>query len=165
MENKVRFKLHKVKKNWVTIGVTTLSMVALAGGSLLAQGKVEADETSTPNGDGLQQLSEDDTASLVTTTTVTEQASAQASVSAVATASVSHETNSQVVTSAVSQETTAQAQNSQVASQEVAVSSQTQSSGQETQTTGTGVTRSDINSSSWANKCSVYSKCDRTSKT
>ena len=41
MENKVRFKLHKVKKNWVTIGVTTLSMVALAGGSLLAQGKVE----------------------------------------------------------------------------------------------------------------------------
>ena len=51
MENKVRFKLHKVKKNWVTIGVTTLSMVALAGGSLLAQGKVEADETSAPNGD------------------------------------------------------------------------------------------------------------------
>ena len=126
MENKVRFKLHKVKKNWVTIGVTTLSMVALAGGSLLAQGKVEADETSAPNGDGLQQLSEDGTASLVTTTTVTEQASAQASVSAVATASVSHETSSQVVTSAVSQETTAQAQTSQVASQEVAVSSQTQ---------------------------------------
>ena len=135
MENKVRFKLHKVKKNWVTIGVTTLSMVALAGGSLLAQGKVEADETSTPNGDGLQQLSEDGTASLVTTTTVTEQASAQASVSAVATASVSQETSSQVVASAVSQETTAQAQTSPVASQEVAVSSQTQSSGQETQTT------------------------------
>ena len=100
MENKVRFKLHKVKKNWVTIGVTTLSMVALAGGSLLAQGKVEADETSTPNGDGLQQLSEDGTASLVTTTTVTEQASAQASVSAVATASVSHETSFQAATSA-----------------------------------------------------------------
>lgn len=53
----------------------------------LAQGKVEADETSAPNGDGLQQLSEDGTASLVTTTTVTEQASAQASVAAVATAS------------------------------------------------------------------------------
>ena len=135
MENKVRFKLHKVKKNWVTIGVTTLSMVALAGGSLLAQGKVEADETSTPNGDGLQQLSEDGTASLVTTTTVTEQASAQASVSAVATASVSHETSFQAATSAVSQAATAQAQTSPVASQEVAVSSQTQSSGQETQTT------------------------------
>ena len=135
MENKVRFKLHKVKKNWVTIGVTTLSMVALAGGSLLAQGKVEADETSMPNGDGLQQLSEDGTASLVTTTTVTEQASAQASVSAVETASVSHETSSQAVTSAVSQEATVQAQTSPVASREVAVSSQTQSSGQETQTT------------------------------
>ena len=135
MENKVRFKLHKVKKNWVTIGVTTLSMVALAGGSLLAQGKVEADETSAPNSDGLQQLSEDGTASLVTTTTVTEQASAQTSVSAVATASESHETSSQVVGSAVSQETTAQAQTSQVTSQEVAVSSQTQASAQETQTT------------------------------
>ena len=69
---------------------------------LLAQGKVEADETSAPNGDGLQQLSEDGTASLVTTTTVTEQASAQASVSAVATASVSHETSFQAATSAVS---------------------------------------------------------------
>ena len=135
MENKVRFKLHKVKKNWVTIGVTTLSMVALAGGSLLAQGKVEADETSAPNGDGLQQLSEDGTASLVMTTTVTEQASAQASVSAIATASVSHGTNSQVVTSVVSRETTAQAQTSPVASREVAVSSQTQASTQETQTT------------------------------
>ena len=128
MENKVRFKLHKVKKNWVTIGVTTLSMVALAGGSLLAQGKVEADETSTPNGDGLQQLSEDGTASLVMTTTVTEQASAQASVSAIETVG----TNSQVVTSVVSQETTAQVQTSPVASREVAVSSQTQASAQET---------------------------------
>ena len=131
MENKVRFKLHKVKKNWVTIGVTTLSMVTLAGGSLLAQGKVEADETSAPNGDGLQQLSEDGTASLVMTTTVTEQASAQASVSAIETVG----TNSQVVTSVVSQETTAQVQTSPVASREVAVSSQTQASAQETQTT------------------------------
>ena len=131
MENKVRFKLHKVKKNWVTIGVTTLSMVALAGGSLLAQGKVEADETSAPNGDGLQQLSEDGTASLVMTTTVTEQASAQASVSAIETVG----TNSQVVTSVVSRETTAQVQTSPVASREVAVSSQTQASAQETQTT------------------------------
>lgn len=131
MENKVRFKLHKVKKNWVTIGVTTLSMVALASGSLLAQGKVEADETSTPNGDGMQQLSEDGTASLVTTTTVTEQASAQASVLAVETVG----TNSQATTSAVAQEATAQAQSSQVIDQEVAVSSQTQASAQETQTT------------------------------
>ena len=124
MENKVRFKLHKVKKSWVTIGVTTLSMVALAGGSLLSQGKVEADETSTPTGDGLQQLSEDGTVSLVTTT-VTEQASTQASVSAVETAGTSY----QIATSAVSQETTAQAQTSQ----EVAVTPQTQVSAQESQ--------------------------------
>ena len=53
MENKVRFKLHKVKKNWVTIGVTTLSMVALWGKPPSSKGKVEADETSAPNGDGL----------------------------------------------------------------------------------------------------------------
>ena len=44
MEKKVGFKLHKVKKNWVTIGVSTLSMVALAGGALLADQSAQADE-------------------------------------------------------------------------------------------------------------------------
>ena len=122
MENKVRFKLHKVKKNWVTIGVTTLSMVALAGGSLLAQGKVEADETSAPNGDGLQQLSEDGTASLVMTTTVTEKASVQVSVSAIETVG----SNSQMMTSVISHESSTQVQTSLVASRNVANSSQTQ---------------------------------------
>ena len=35
MEQKVRFKMHKVKKNWVTIGVTALSMVTVVGGTCL----------------------------------------------------------------------------------------------------------------------------------
>ena len=52
MEKKVGFKLHKVKKNWVTIGVSTLSMVARAGGSPLADQSAQADEVSLPNGDG-----------------------------------------------------------------------------------------------------------------
>ena len=51
----VGFKLHKVKKNWVTIGVSTLSMVALAGGALLADQSAQADEVSLPNGDGFEQ--------------------------------------------------------------------------------------------------------------
>ena len=55
MEKKVGFKLHKVKKNWVTIGVSTLSMVALAGGALLADQSAQADEVSLPNGDGFEQ--------------------------------------------------------------------------------------------------------------
>ena len=50
MEKKVGFKLHKVKKNWVTIGVSTLSMVALAGGALLADQSAQADEVSLPIG-------------------------------------------------------------------------------------------------------------------
>lgn len=55
MEKKVRFKLHKVKKNWVTIGVSTLSMVALAGGAFLSDQSAQADEVSLPNGDGFEQ--------------------------------------------------------------------------------------------------------------
>ena len=55
MEKKVGFKLHKVKKNWMTIGVSTLSMVALAGGALLADQSAQADEVSLPNGDGFEQ--------------------------------------------------------------------------------------------------------------
>ena len=55
MEKKVGFKLHKVKKNWVTIGVSTLSMVALCGWSPLADQSAQADEVSLPNGDGFEQ--------------------------------------------------------------------------------------------------------------
>ena len=58
MEQKVRFKLHKVKKNWVTIGVTALSMVTVAGGTLLEDQQVQADEQNAANqsGDSSQDL-------------------------------------------------------------------------------------------------------------
>ena len=58
MEQKVRFKMHKVKKNWVTIGVTALSMVTVAGGTLLADQQVQADEQNPANqsGDSSQNL-------------------------------------------------------------------------------------------------------------
>ena len=41
--------MHKVKKNWVTIGVTALSMVTVAGGTLLADQQVQADEQNPAN--------------------------------------------------------------------------------------------------------------------
>lgn len=58
MEQKVRFKMHKVKKNWVTIGVTALSMVTVAGGTLLADQQAQADELNPANqsGDSSQNL-------------------------------------------------------------------------------------------------------------
>ena len=58
MEQKVRFKMHKVKKNWVTIGVTALSMVTVAGGTLLADQQIQADEQNPANqsGDSSQDL-------------------------------------------------------------------------------------------------------------
>ena len=58
MEQKVRFKMHKVKKNWVTIGVTALSMVTVAGGTLLVDQQVQADEQNPANqsGDSSQNL-------------------------------------------------------------------------------------------------------------
>ena len=63
MEQKVRFKLHKVKKNWVTIGVTALSMVTVAGGTLLEDQQVQADEQNAANqsGDSSQDLLQETT--------------------------------------------------------------------------------------------------------
>lgn len=55
MEKKVGFKLHKVKKNWVTVGVSTLSMVALAGGAFLTDQSAKADEVPVPNKGGYEQ--------------------------------------------------------------------------------------------------------------
>ena len=40
MENKVRFKLHKVKKHWITIAASSLAI----GASLIGLGQVRADE-------------------------------------------------------------------------------------------------------------------------
>ena len=40
MENKVRFKLHKVKKHWITIAASSLAI----GASLIGLGQIGADE-------------------------------------------------------------------------------------------------------------------------
>ena len=79
MEKKVGFKLHKVKKNWVTIGVSTLSMVALAGGAFLTDQSAKADEVPVPNKGGYEQSDAgiESSASLVNqsyTPTLTEDA-------------------------------------------------------------------------------------------
>ena len=42
MENKVRFKLHKVKKHWITIAASSLAI----GASLIELGQVGADEVN-----------------------------------------------------------------------------------------------------------------------
>ena len=45
MEKKIHYKLHKVKKQWVTIAVTTLALVVGLGAATSTQ-VVTADETS-----------------------------------------------------------------------------------------------------------------------
>ena len=42
MENKVRFKLHKVKKHWITIAASSLAI----GASLIGLGQVGADKSN-----------------------------------------------------------------------------------------------------------------------
>ncbi|MFQ9488733.1 MAG: glycoside hydrolase family 70 protein [Streptococcus salivarius] len=87
MEQKVRFKLHKVKKNWVTIGVTALSMVTVAGGTLLADQQVQADEQNPANqsGDSSQNLLQETPATTNdTATTVAPTISADVNTASVA---------------------------------------------------------------------------------
>ena len=55
MEKKVGFKLHKVKKNWVTIGLVRCRWLHLRVELFLADQSAQADEVSLPNGDGFEQ--------------------------------------------------------------------------------------------------------------
>lgn len=48
MGKKVHYKLHKVKKQWVTIAVTSAALASIVGGATLANQKVSADETTQP---------------------------------------------------------------------------------------------------------------------
>lgn len=48
MEKKVHYKLHKVKKQWVTIAVTSAALASIVGGATVANQKVSADETTEP---------------------------------------------------------------------------------------------------------------------
>ena len=48
MGKKVHYKLHKVKKHWVTIAVTSAALASIVGGATVANQKVSADETTQP---------------------------------------------------------------------------------------------------------------------
>ncbi len=48
MGKKVHYKLHKVKKQWVTIAVTSAALATIVGGATVANQKVSADETTQP---------------------------------------------------------------------------------------------------------------------
>ena len=48
MGKKVHYKLHKVKKQWVTIAVTSAALASIVGGATVANQKVSADETTEP---------------------------------------------------------------------------------------------------------------------
>lgn len=48
MGKKVHYKLHKVKKQWVTIAVTSAALATIVGGATVANQRVSADETTQP---------------------------------------------------------------------------------------------------------------------
>lgn len=48
MGKKVHYKLHKVKKQWVTIAVTSAALASIVGGAAVTSQKVSADETTKP---------------------------------------------------------------------------------------------------------------------
>ena len=75
MDKKVHYKLHKVKKQWVTIAVASAALASVVGGLSATTSSVSADETqdktvSQPNSDTTADLVE----STETTSTVKEQA-------------------------------------------------------------------------------------------
>ena len=46
MENKVRYKLHKVKKHWVTLAVASAALATIVGGSVVTSSLASAEETN-----------------------------------------------------------------------------------------------------------------------
>ena len=50
MENKVRYKLHKVKKQWVTLAVASVALATIVGGSVTTTSLVSAEEINNTNG-------------------------------------------------------------------------------------------------------------------
>lgn len=50
MENKVRYKLHKVKKQWVTLAVASAALATIVGGSVATSSLTSAEEINNTNG-------------------------------------------------------------------------------------------------------------------
>ena len=70
MENKVHYKLHKVKKQWVTIAVASAALATVVGGLSATTSSVSADETQDKI---VTQPNLDTTADLVTSTEATKE--------------------------------------------------------------------------------------------
>ena len=70
MENKVHYKLHKVKKQWVTIAVASAALATVVGGLSATTSSVSADETQDKL---VTQPNLDTTADLVTSTEATKE--------------------------------------------------------------------------------------------
>lgn len=70
MENKVHYKLHKVKKQWVTIAVASAALATVVGGLSATTSSVSADETQDKI---VTQSNLDTTADLVTSTEATKE--------------------------------------------------------------------------------------------
>ena len=68
MEKKVHYKLHKVKKQWVTIAVASAALATVVGGFSATTSSVSADETQDKT---VTQPNSDTTADLVSSTEVT----------------------------------------------------------------------------------------------
>ena len=50
MENKVRYKLHKVKKQWVTLAVASVALATIVGASVTTSSLASAEEINNTNG-------------------------------------------------------------------------------------------------------------------
>ena len=70
MENKIHYKLHKVKKQWVTIAVASVALATVVGGLSVTTSSVSADETQDKI---VTQPNLDTTADLVTSTEATKE--------------------------------------------------------------------------------------------
>ena len=102
MEKKIRYKLHKVKKQWVTIAVTSLALVAGVGvGVASSTQQVSADEYAVTRGSDMPRTSESSSQTQTSSTDVdTQESSTEAS------STVKEETNTETTTEDATQETT-----------------------------------------------------------
>ena len=110
MENKVRFKLHKVKKHWITIAASSLAI----GASLIGLGQVRADEVkpeTTAVNSPENVVSDSNLETSASLITRTEVAPASTTVNNVPSGTVSTDTASTNATSQPTETTTTQPAN------------------------------------------------------
>ena len=124
MENKVRFKLHKVKKHWITIAASSLAI----GASLIGLGQVGADEVkpeTTAVNSPENVVSDSNLETSASLITRTEVAPASTTVNNVPSGTVSTDTASTNATSQPTEATATQPSNEADKKVETAQSSET----------------------------------------